>query len=114
MCGADAQRIGIYGFGAAAHILIQVARSDGREIAAFTRDGDHQAQTFANELGAAWSGAWDHAPPWPLDAAIIFAPDGRTVPAALRAVRPDSLPAPNRSTTSRSLSACTGLLVARK
>ncbi len=88
MCGADAQRIGIYGFGAAAHILIQVARSDGREIAAFTRDGDHQAQTFANELGAAWSGAWDHAPPWPLDAAIIFAPDGRTVPAALRAVRP--------------------------
>ena len=83
----DARRIGIYGFGAAAHILIQVARSEGREVAAFTSEGDDRAQGFARELGASWAGAWDERPPRQLDAAIIFAPDGRTVPAALRAVR---------------------------
>jgi propanol-preferring alcohol dehydrogenase len=88
MRGPDVHRLGIYGFGAAAHIMIQVARADGCAIAAFTRDGDREAQEFAKELGAAWAGDWNELPPWPLDAAIIFAPDGRTVPAALRAVRP--------------------------
>jgi alcohol dehydrogenase, propanol-preferring len=87
MCG-DAQRLGFYGFGAAAHILVQVARGQDREVLAFTRPGDEGGQSFAREMGAVWAGGSDDAPPEPLDAAIIFAPDGGLVPAALRAVRP--------------------------
>jgi len=83
----EARRLGIYGFGAAAHIVAQVARHQGREVLAFTRPGDTGAQEFARELGAAWAGGSDEAPPAPLDAAIIFAPVGALVPAALRAVR---------------------------
>jgi propanol-preferring alcohol dehydrogenase len=82
----DAPRLGIYGFGAAAHIVAQLARHEGRRIAAFTRRGDVQAQAFARELGAEWAGGSDEAPPFPLDAALIFAPVGALVPAALRAV----------------------------
>jgi alcohol dehydrogenase, propanol-preferring len=79
--------IGIYGFGAAAHIIAQVCRWQGRQVFAFTRTGDEAAQSFARSLGAAWAGGSDQAPPQPLDAAIIFAPVGSLVPAALRAVR---------------------------
>ena len=86
-CG-DAHRIGLYGFGAAAHILIQVGLSQNREIYAFTRAGDTVAQQFARDLGAAWAGPSDEPSPQPLDAAIIFAPDGALVPLALHAVRP--------------------------
>jgi len=82
----DARRLGIYGFGAAAHIVAQLARHEGREIAAFTRPGDGPAQSFARQLGSAWAGGSDEAPPFPLDAALIFAPVGSLVPAALRAV----------------------------
>jgi alcohol dehydrogenase, propanol-preferring len=82
----DADRLGIYGFGAAAHIVAQVARHEGRRVFAFTRDGDAEGQAFARELGAEWAGASTEAPPEPLDAAIIFAPVGALVPAALRAV----------------------------
>jgi propanol-preferring alcohol dehydrogenase len=81
----DAQRLGIYGFGAAAHIVAQVARHQGRAVYAFTRSGDSIAQGFARELGAAWAGDSLTAPPEPLDAAIIFAPVGSLVVAALRA-----------------------------
>ena len=81
----EARRLGIYGFGAAAHIIAQVARFEGREIFAFTRKGDRAAQKFAKSLGAAWAGASDEAPPEPLEATIIFAPAGALVPAALRA-----------------------------
>jgi propanol-preferring alcohol dehydrogenase len=81
------KRLGIYGFGAAAHIVAQVARHQGREIYAFTRGGDAKAQAFALSLGAAWAGGSGEKPPEPLDAAIIFAPVGALVPAALRAVR---------------------------
>jgi propanol-preferring alcohol dehydrogenase len=84
----DAQRIGIYGFGAAAHILAQVAVHDGREVYAFTRAGDTAAQEFARDLGAAWAGASEEPPPKPLSAAIVFAPVGALVPLALRAVEP--------------------------
>lgn len=84
----DAPRLGLYGFGAAAHLIAQVAVQQGREVAAFTRPGDHAAQQLARELGAAWAGGSDEAPPWPLDAALIFAPVGALVPAALRALRP--------------------------
>jgi propanol-preferring alcohol dehydrogenase len=84
----DARRLGIYGFGAAAHIVAQVARFEGRTIFAFARPGDETAMVFARELGAAWAGPSDALPPEPLDAAIIFAPAGWLVPAALRAVRP--------------------------
>ena len=87
MCG-DARRIGFYGFGAAAHILTQVAIAEGREVYAFTRAGDDDGQRFALGLGAAWAGGSEDAPPDPLDAAIIFAPVGALVPAALRAVAP--------------------------
>ncbi len=87
MCG-EARRIGIYGFGAAAHIVTQVAVWQGREIVAFTRPGDEAAQSFALELGAAWAGSSEQSPPQPLDAAIVFAPDGALVPAALRATAP--------------------------
>ncbi len=82
----EGQRLGLYGFGAAAHIVAQVARHQGRRVFAFTREGDEQAQAFARELGAVWVGASGEAPPQALDAAIIFAPAGELVPAALRAV----------------------------
>jgi propanol-preferring alcohol dehydrogenase len=84
----EARNLGIYGFGAAAHIVAQVARHQGRQVYAFTRDGDAAAQDFARRLGAAWAGGSDEMPPEPLDAAIIFAPVGALVPAALRATRP--------------------------
>ncbi len=87
MCG-EARRLGLYGFGAAAHILTQVARSQGREVYAFTRAGDEAAQGFAMELGAVWAGGSEEAPPEELDAAIIFAPAGALVPLALRALAP--------------------------
>jgi len=83
----DARRLGLYGFGAAAHIVCQVARSQGREVYAFVRPGDRTAADFATSLGAAWVGGSDRPPPVPLDAAIVFAPVGALVPAALRAVR---------------------------
>lgn len=83
----DAEKIGFYGFGAAAHILIQVARHQGRQVYAFTRSGDTSAQDFARKLGAVWAGGSDQAPPELLDAAIIFAPVGALVPAALKAIR---------------------------
>ena len=81
----DARRIGLYGFGAAAHIIAQVAAWQGREVHAFTREGDVESQAFARQLGACWVGAGDEAPPQPLEAALIFAPAGELVPAALRA-----------------------------
>lgn len=81
------RRLGLYGFGAAAHILIQVARHEGREVYAFTRPGDVAAQDFARALGATWAGDSTRASPAELDAAIIFAPDGALVPLALKAVR---------------------------
>jgi propanol-preferring alcohol dehydrogenase len=83
----EAGRIGLYGFGAAAHILIQVAKSQKKTVYAFTRPGDEQAQQFALSLGADWVGDSLQSPPESLDAAIIFAPDGTLVPAALKAVR---------------------------
>ena len=87
----DAQKLGFYGFGAAAHILIQVASAQRREVFAFTRPGDREAQEFSRSLGAVWAGDSDHTPPEKLDAAIIFAPVGSLVPAALRAVRKGGL-----------------------
>jgi propanol-preferring alcohol dehydrogenase len=83
----DGKRLGIYGFGAAAHIIAQVAVHQGRRIYAFTRPGDREAQDFARQFGAAWAGGSDEWPPEELDAAIIFAPVGSLVPAALAAVR---------------------------
>ena len=83
----EARRLGIYGFGAAAHILAQVARHQGREVYAFTRPGDIAAQDFARGLGAVWAGGSDETPPEKLDAALIFAPVGALVPAALAATR---------------------------
>jgi alcohol dehydrogenase, propanol-preferring len=83
----DAKSIGIYGFGAAAHIMAQVARYQGRRIFAFTRPGDSAAQDFARTLGAEWAGGSDEPAPEPLDAAILFAPIGALIPAGLRAVR---------------------------
>jgi propanol-preferring alcohol dehydrogenase len=83
----EGRRIGFYGFGAAAHIIAQVARWQGREVFAFTRAGDTAGQQFAKRLGAVWAGASDEAPPELLDCAIIYAPVGALVPAALRAVR---------------------------
>lgn len=85
MAGAG-ERLGIYGFGAAAHLMTQVARWQGREVFAFTRPGDTEGQRFARELGAVWVGSSTEQPPVPLDAAIIFAPVGDLVPYALRAV----------------------------
>jgi alcohol dehydrogenase, propanol-preferring len=82
----DAAVLGFYGFGAAAHLAIQVARHERRRVFAFTRPGDLDAQRFARELGAEWAGPSDAAPPEPLDAAVLFAPVGALVPAALRAV----------------------------
>jgi len=83
----DGERIGIYGFGAAAHIIAQVARYQGRQVFAFTRPGDTAAQDFARRLGAVWAGGSHESPPEPLDAALIFAPVGALVPAALAATR---------------------------
>ncbi|WP_395703012.1 zinc-dependent alcohol dehydrogenase family protein [Aquabacterium sp.] len=82
-----ARDIGFYGFGAAAHLVAQVALHEGRRLCAFTRPGDTAAQDFARGLGAAWAGGSDEPPPWPLDAALIFAPSGELVPLALAAVR---------------------------
>jgi len=82
----DAERLGLYGFGSSAHLIAQVARSQGRRIFAFTRDGDTESQNFARSLGAEWAGGSSEAPPEKLDAAIIFAAVGELVPAALRAL----------------------------
>ena len=82
------KRLGLYGFGAAAHLVAQVARFEGRQVFAFTRPGDAEAQAFATALGACWAGDSTAAAPEPLDAAILFAPVGALVPLALRAVRP--------------------------
>jgi alcohol dehydrogenase, propanol-preferring len=84
----EGRRIGLYGFGSAAHILTRLMVHQEREVYAFTRPGDDAGQRFAREVGVAWAGGSDEAPPAPLDAAIIFAPAGELVPAALRAVRP--------------------------
>jgi len=83
----DGKRLGLYGFGAAAHILAQVAAWQGRSVFAFTKPGDLATQAFARSLGATWAGASDEMPPEPLDAAIIFATSGELVPLALKAVR---------------------------
>lgn len=83
----DGEKIGIYGFGAAAHLVAQVARWQGRQVFAFTRPGDAAAQNFARELGAEWAGGSDEQAPQELDAALIFAPVGALVPEALKAVR---------------------------
>ncbi|MFZ1685351.1 MAG: zinc-dependent alcohol dehydrogenase family protein [Candidatus Zixiibacteriota bacterium] len=83
----DARRIGFYGFGASAHILLQVAKYQGRKVYAFTREGDSASQQFARQLGAVWAGNSEEESPVPLDAAIIFAPVGSLVPTALAAVR---------------------------
>jgi alcohol dehydrogenase, propanol-preferring len=82
--GGDAERVGLYGFGSSAHLVAQVARWEGRRVFAFTRAGDAQAQAFARELGAEWAGSSNEPPPEELDAAILFAPAGELVPAALR------------------------------
>jgi len=82
----DARRLGLYGFGAAAHIVAQIARAEERDVYAFTRPEDAPSQSFARRLGARWAGGSDERPPEPLDAAILFAPVGALVPAALRAV----------------------------
>jgi propanol-preferring alcohol dehydrogenase len=84
----EVKRLGLYGFGSAAHILIQVARYQDREVFAFTRPSDTQGQSFARKLGAVWAGGSDQRPPAQLDGAIIFAPVGALVPLALQAVRP--------------------------
>jgi propanol-preferring alcohol dehydrogenase len=86
VAAGDAERLGLYGFGAAAHLVAQVARHEGRRVFAFTRDGDQEGQAFARELGAEWAGPSSAVASEPLDAAIIFAPVGALVPAALRAV----------------------------
>jgi len=87
LSGDEARTIGLYGFGAAAHILCQIATHQGRRVLAFTREGDSRAQDFARRLGAAWAGPSSDAAPEPLDAAIIFAPVGALVPKALKSVR---------------------------
>lgn len=84
---AGPSRLGLYGFGAAAHIIAQIAAAEGHAVHAFVRPGDEQSARFARQLGAVWAGASDALPPEPLDAALIFAPVGALVPAALRAVR---------------------------
>jgi propanol-preferring alcohol dehydrogenase len=83
----DGKNLGLYGFGAAAHIVAQVAKWQGRSVFAFTRPGDTAGQRFARDLGAVWAGGSDEAPPEPLDAAIIYATVGDIVPLALKAVR---------------------------
>ena len=82
----DAERLGLYGFGASAHIVAQVARHQGRRVFAFTRPGDTDGQDFARSLGAEWAGGSDERPPEELDAAIVFAPVGALVPSALQAL----------------------------
>jgi alcohol dehydrogenase, propanol-preferring len=82
----DAERLGLYGFGASAHLIIQLARWEGKRVFAFTSPGDEETQASARSLGAEWAGGSDELPPEPLDAAIIFAPVGALVPAALRAL----------------------------
>jgi alcohol dehydrogenase, propanol-preferring len=84
----DATRLGLYGFGSAAHMICQVAVHQGRRVFAFTRPGDERGQSFAREVGAEWAGASTDLPPEPLDAAIIFAADGTLIPMALRALDP--------------------------
>ena len=86
MAGRDVETVGLYGFGAAAHIVAQIARFEGKRVFAFTRPGDTEGQEFARRLGAAWAGDSTEPPPEPLDAALIFAPVGALIPAALRAV----------------------------
>jgi alcohol dehydrogenase, propanol-preferring len=86
MAGASSEHLGLYGFGAAAHIIAQVAVQQGRKVYAFTRPGDEKGRDFARSLGAVWAGGSDETPPHMLDAAIIFAPVGGLVPLALRAV----------------------------
>ncbi|HEY7725157.1 MAG TPA: alcohol dehydrogenase, partial [Anaeromyxobacteraceae bacterium] len=86
-----ARRVGLCGFGAAAHIAVQVARGAGQEVLAFTRPGAAEARAFARSLGASWAGGSDEEPPAPLDAAILFAPVGALVPRALGAVRKGGL-----------------------
>ena len=88
MAGAQARRLGLYGFGAAAHLIAQVAAHQGREVYAFTRPGDTAAQALARRLGAVWAGNSDQPAPQTLDAALLFAPVGALVPTALQAVRP--------------------------
>jgi len=83
----EARNLGLYGFGAAAHLLAQIARSEGRQVFAFTRPGDIESQAFARSLGVTWAGGSDVLPPEQLDAAIIFAAAGELVPVALRATR---------------------------
>lgn len=87
----DGQRLGFYGFGAAAHIAAQIANHRGQQVYAFTREGDKAGQAFARELGAVWAGGSLQRPPEPLDAAIIYAPVGALVPAALKAVKPGGI-----------------------
>jgi len=86
LAGDNIEHLGIYGFGAAAHLVAQIAAHRGQQVYAFTRPGDIEAQDFARRLGAIWAGASDEVPPVPLDAALIFAPAGELIPAALRAV----------------------------
>jgi alcohol dehydrogenase, propanol-preferring len=88
LCGEHADRLGLYGFGASAHIICQVAAHQGRRVFAFTREGDAAGQQFARELGAGWAGSVAGPAPEPLDAAIVFAPVGELVPAALQASAP--------------------------
>ena len=88
LAGPHAERLGIYGFGAAAHIIAQVAAHQGRQVYAFSKPGDIEAQQFARSLGAVWAGGSDELPPARLDAALIFAPVGALIPAALRATAP--------------------------
>ncbi len=87
----DAERLGLYGFGSAAHMICQVAVFQGREVFAFTRPGDERTQAFARSLGASWAGGSDKLPPEQLDAAIIFASAGELVPQALKALAPDGV-----------------------
>jgi hypothetical protein len=87
----DAPRLGLYGFGAAGHLVAQLARHLGREVYAFTRPGDDRGQAFARSLGAVWAGGSDQLPPVPLDAAILFAPVGALVPLALAAIAPGGI-----------------------
>ena len=87
-CGGGVQRLGLYGFGASAHVLSQVAIYEGKVVYAFTRPSDEEKQVFARSLGTSWAGGSDELPPQSLDAAIIFAPAGVLIPAALKAVRP--------------------------
>jgi propanol-preferring alcohol dehydrogenase len=87
LAAGEGRAIGLYGFGAAAHIITQICRWQGRKVFAFTRAGDRAAQDFARSLGAVWAGASTDAPPGLLDAAIIFAPAGDVVPSALKAVK---------------------------